>query len=310
MTRSDLVCMLCLFRYAKVSESLTSCMIGAKLKMPNYEDNVLTFESIVDSCPFFGQIGPVYLFNDAISAEQVQSIYSLGPSYMYSFFDNEAFPLSGDKLPSGILDAKDGLASRIIFGLNAQVYNFLSSICLYVHVYLVIVYFLIRGSSSHILRCRLKHVYYFFQASVGRMLFNVSSITSHQLDKNSFEAAVIGGTQLCSRRLLQQIIYCVGGVSVLFPLITQYCKFETEEVEESEKGAPLTQTMRECVTAEVIELIASLLDENLANQQQMHIVSGFAVLGFLLQSVPPRQLNLETLSALKHLFNVVSNSGV
>ncbi|RZC06690.1 BEACH domain-containing protein B isoform B [Glycine soja] len=68
--------------------------------------------------------------------------------------------------------------------------------------------------------------------------------------------------------------------------------------------------MRECVTTEVIELIASLLDENLANQQQMHIVSGFSVLGFLLQSVPPRQLNLETLSALKRLFNVVSNSGL
>jgi len=118
--------MLCLFRYAKVSDSLTSCMIGAKLKMPHYEDNVLTFESIGDSCPFFGQIGPVYLFNDAISAEQVQSIYSLGPSYMYSFLDNEALPLSvsGDKVPSGILDAKDGLASRIIFGLNAQVHNF------------------------------------------------------------------------------------------------------------------------------------------------------------------------------------------
>lgn len=254
-------------RYAKVGEPLTSCMIGAKLKMPNYDDNVLTFESIVDSCPFFGQIGPVYLFNDAISAEQVQSIYSLGPSYMYSFLDNEALPLSGDKLPSGILDAKDGLASRIIFGLNAQ-------------------------------------------ASVGRMLFNVSPITSHQMDKNSFEAAVIGGTQLCSRRLLQQIIYCVGGVSVLFPLITQYCEFENEEVEVSEKGARVTQAMRKCVTAEVIELIASLLDENLPNQQQMHIVSGFSVLGFLLQSVPPRQLNLEILSALKHLFNVVSNSGL
>ncbi|XP_020218624.1 BEACH domain-containing protein B isoform X2 [Cajanus cajan] len=254
-------------RYAKVSESLTSCMIGAKLKMPHYEDNGLTFESMGDSCPFFGQIGPVYLFNDAISAEQVLSIYSLGPSYMYSFLDNEALPLSGDKLPSGILDAKDGLASRIIFGLNAQ-------------------------------------------ASVGRMLFNVSPITSQQLDKNSFEAAVVGGTQLCSRRLLQQIIYCVGGVSVLFPLITQCCKFENEEVGESVKGAPLTLTMREYVTTEVIELIASLLDENFANQQQMHIVSGFSVLGFLLQSVPPRQLNLETLSALKHLFNVVSNSGL
>jgi hypothetical protein len=140
------------------------------------------------------------------------------------------------------------------------------------------------------------------------MLFNVSPIMNHALDKNSFEASVIGGTQLCSRRMLQQIIYCVGGVSVLFPLITQCCNFENG-VQESEK-TPLTQSTRECVMGEVIELIASLLDENVANQQQMHIVSGFSVLGFLLQSVPPQQLNLETLSALKHLFNVVSNSGI
>ena len=141
------------------------------------------------------------------------------------------------------------------------------------------------------------------------MLFNVSPIMSHALDKNSFEAAVIGGTQLCSRRLLQQIIYCVGGVSVLFPLIIQCSKFESEEIGDSEK-AFVAQTTREYVMTEVIELIAPLLDENLANQQQMHIVSGFSVLGFLLQSVPPQQLNLVTLSALKHLFNVVSNSGM
>jgi len=131
-----------LFRYAKISEPLTSCMVGAKLKMPNYEDSTLTFESIRDSCPFFGQIGPVYLFNDAISSEQVQSIYSLGPSYMYSFLDNEALPVSGDKMPSGIHDAKDGLASRIIFGLNAQVpYPFLFPLYMPTHAYSFIICF-------------------------------------------------------------------------------------------------------------------------------------------------------------------------
>lgn len=80
-----------------------------------------TLESIKDSAPFLGQLGPVYLFSDAISAEQVHSIYSLGPSYMYSFLGNEAAPFYDHPLPSGILDAKEGLASKIIFGLNAQV---------------------------------------------------------------------------------------------------------------------------------------------------------------------------------------------
>lgn len=154
--------MLYFFRYAKISEPLTSCMIGAKFKMPHYEDSTLTFESIRDSCPFFGQIGPVYLFNDAISSEQVQSIYSLGPSYMYSFHDNEALPLSGDKIPSGVLDAKDGLASRIIFGLNAQVlYLFLFHLYMPTHAYPIIIcsFFIKELLLSHISSISgLKHV--------------------------------------------------------------------------------------------------------------------------------------------------------
>ncbi|KAI4337584.1 hypothetical protein L6164_015981 [Bauhinia variegata] len=255
-------------RYAKVYEPLKSCTIGAKIKMPHgphhEEDHVVTSESFRDSSPFFGQIGPVYLFNDAISYEQVQGIYSLGPSYMYSFLDNEALPHCDNKLPNGVLDAKDCLASKIVFGLNAQ-------------------------------------------ASIGRILFNVSPITGHALDRSSFEASIMGETRLCSRRLLQQIIYCVGGVSVFFPLIAQCCRYECESFGGSENGL-LTLMAREYVTTEIIELIASLLDENVANQQQMHLLSGFSVLGFVLQSIPTQQLNLETLSALKHLLGVVSNS--
>jgi len=113
------------------------------------------------------------------------------------------------------------------------------------------------------------------------------------------------GTQLCSRRLLQQIIYCVGGISVFFPLITQSDRCESEALNEETSAMPTKERM----TAEVIELIASVLDENPANQQQMHLLAGFPILGFLLQSIQPKQLNLETLSSLKHLFNVISSSG-
>lgn len=147
------------------------------------------------------------------------------------------------------------------------------------------------------------------KASNGRTLFNVSPILDSALGKGSLEATVTVGTQLCSRRLLQQIIYCVGGVSVFFPLIMQSENFENEDCGASE-NVLLTPITKEHVTAEVIELIASVLDENSANQQQMHILSGFSILGFLLQSVPPQQLNLQTLQALKHLFNVVANSSM
>ncbi|KAJ4967218.1 hypothetical protein NE237_019067 [Protea cynaroides] len=252
-------------RYPKINDALTHCSIGAKVSPAVYEEENPLF-SVRDCSPFLGQIGPVYMFSDAISSEQITGIYSLGPSYMYSFLDNEVALASDYSLPNGILDPRDGLASRIIFGFNAQ-------------------------------------------ASDGRNLFNVSPLLDHALDKNSFKATVMAGTQLCSRRLLQEIIYCVGGVSVFFPLLTQFDKFEDSESEQTEKTI-LRSITRNCIAAEVIVLIASVLDENIANQQQMHHISGFSIMGFLLQSVPPQQLNLETLSALKHMLNVVVNCGL
>ncbi|KAI3726569.1 hypothetical protein L1987_66367 [Smallanthus sonchifolius] len=249
--------------YPKVYEPLTSCMIGASILHSSEEDGVSS--SIKESYSFFGQIGPLYLFSDVLTSEQVQGIFLLGPSYMYSFLDNE-FVASGDNpLPAGVLDARDGLASKIIFGLNAQ-------------------------------------------ASNRRTLFNVSPLLDHALDKSSFEATVKSGTQLCSRRLLQQIIYCAGGVSVFFPLFTRIELYEDDN-QQLEYNL-LTPITKERSTAEIIELIASVLDENLSNQQQMLNLSGFSILGFLLQSVPSQQLNMETLSALKHMLNVISNCGL
>lgn len=108
------------YRYAKVNEPLTNCTVGAKFNV-SLSEEVDTKESVEAAFPFLGQIGPVYLFSDAISSEQVQGIHSLGPSYMYSFLDNDIATFSENQLPRGILNAKESLASKIIFGLNAQV---------------------------------------------------------------------------------------------------------------------------------------------------------------------------------------------
>lgn len=109
------------FSYPKVTDVLTSCLIGTRITLPHIQDTD-GLESIRDVFPFFGQIGPVYLFNDSLSSEQVQAIYALGPSYMYAFLENEMTgPFSDNPFSSGILDGKDGLASKVSFGLNAQV---------------------------------------------------------------------------------------------------------------------------------------------------------------------------------------------
>ncbi|XP_038974911.1 BEACH domain-containing protein B isoform X4 [Phoenix dactylifera] len=249
-------------RYAKVSEVMTRCTIGMELRPADEELHSFKFGKIF---PFFGQIGPVYVFGDALSSEQVRGVYCLGPSYMYSFLGDEVLLASDNSLCNGVLDAKDGLSAKIIFGLNAQ-------------------------------------------ASDGRSLFNVSLMLDNSSEKNLFEAIVMDGTKLCSRRLLQEIIYCVGGVSVFFPFLTQFDRSETDNGQ-FDYSLIRSITSDKCA-AEVIELVASVLDGNVPNQQQMLLLSGFSILGFLFQSVPLQQLNMETLSALKNMFDVLRNCGM
>lgn len=249
-------------RYAKVSDVLACCTIGSEQTTIKDESYSPTVEKVY---PFIGQMGPIYMFGDVLSSEQIKSVYRLGPSYMYSFLSDEAPPASDKSIYGTLFDAKDGLSSKIIFGLNAQ-------------------------------------------ASNGKSLFNASSMPDSSSDKSSYDARIMVGTQLCSRRLFQEIIYCVGGVSVFFPLLTQFDRSETD-------GGQFDYTLirsitRQKLAAEVVELIASVLDGNLSNQQHMHLLSGFSVLGFLFQSVPPEQLNMETLSALKNMLDILRNCGV
>ncbi|KAL6888469.1 hypothetical protein ACP4OV_009495 [Aristida adscensionis] len=241
-------------RYAKVNEVMTRCSLGTELMPIGEEASSLGFES---TFAFMGQMGPVYAFSDALSPEQIKGIYNLGPSYMYSFLGDQNLLMNDDSIYKEILDARDGISTKMIFGLNAQ-------------------------------------------ASNNRTLFNVSSVLD-SLDKSKFEATIMGGTKLCSRRLLQEIIYCVGGVSVFFPLLIHFddAIFHGGESATSDELA-----------GQVIELVASVLDGNVANQQQMHLLSGFSILGFLFQSVSPQLLNLKTLSALKYMFSVLKKSGL
>lgn len=141
------------------------------------------------------------------------------------------------------------------------------------------------------------------QASDSKTLFSVSS-TLDSADKSTVEATIIGGTKLCSRRLPQDIIYCVGGVSVFFPLFTQFC----DGVTNGEQYC-YTSVINDKLAAEVIELVASVLDGNVSNQQQMYLLSGLSILGFLLQAAPPQLLNIKTLPAVKYMFDVLRNCG-
>ncbi|KAH9329817.1 hypothetical protein KI387_001925, partial [Taxus chinensis] len=246
-------------RYAKVTEQLTQCTIGAGAPFVSVSKND---NEVIDrklSFPFCGQLGPVYLFDEVLSSNQIMGIFSLGPTYMYSFLDAEVGHVQENISTYGILDAKEGLAPKMIFGFNAQ-------------------------------------------ASSSRNLFDISPLFDQSKDQRSYEATIMAGTWLCYRHILRDILDCVGGVLVFFPLLTQLDQPITRS------SAHSRFVLGDHVAAEVIELICSVLDGNLANQQFICDISGFAILGFLLQSVSPQQLTNNVVSALGNLLIVIGKS--
>ncbi|KAG0476322.1 hypothetical protein HPP92_013163 [Vanilla planifolia] len=61
-------------RYAKVSDALTRCTIGTEY-IPTIEGSgPINYEKVF---PFVGQMGPIYMFCEALTAEQIKIIHPL-----------------------------------------------------------------------------------------------------------------------------------------------------------------------------------------------------------------------------------------
>jgi hypothetical protein len=145
------------------------------------------------------------------------------------------------------------------------------------------------------------------QASAGRALFDVSSVLEQSSDGVIHGATIMAGTLLCYRHLVQDIVHCVGGIDVFFPLLTQLDQPVSDSlVILDSRGKQYWQSPLEGhVAVEVLELVTGVLDGNLSNQQYMHNICGMSVLGCLLQSVSPQHLTVKVVSSLERLLETV-----
>jgi hypothetical protein len=110
-------------RYPKMNDNLSHFTVGTSsplLAAAKESDSGETLSSKWSSA-FCGQLGPLYLFEDAMSPDQVMAVYSLGPNYMYAFLPSEVGCVPENVSTQSVIDSKDGLASKMIFGFNAQV---------------------------------------------------------------------------------------------------------------------------------------------------------------------------------------------
>lgn len=151
-------------RYPKISEPFNRCSIAAACPLPPASDDEPAHFSTDNSnlsSPFCGQLGPVYLFDDALSTAQTATIHQLGPNYMFSFQNQEVgcVPDGARREIADLMDGRDGLAPRVVLAYNAQ-------------------------------------------ASLGRTVYN-NAPSAEQGAELAYDAAILGGTQLCVTRKMQ-----------------------------------------------------------------------------------------------------------
>lgn len=114
-------------RYAKLNDPVTKCSLGASCQLPLVDGTDPDVTSGRECPAFCGQLGPVYLFDEVLSSQQILAVHSLGPGYMYSFLPSEVGSVPENIATHSVIDARDGLGTRMVFGYNAQVR---SSTCL------------------------------------------------------------------------------------------------------------------------------------------------------------------------------------
>ncbi len=63
------------------------CRVGARadIQLKNFGEKATRDTS------FIGQMGAIYLFDDALSPIQIQSIYNLGPNYLGNFLFDQYY---------------------------------------------------------------------------------------------------------------------------------------------------------------------------------------------------------------------------
>lgn len=150
--------------------------------------------------PFMGQINNIFIFDDALSPTQISSIYSLGPNYNGCFQERYGifFLWSLMFLQSSMNPQKNLYVEKNLFlAYNVRVKKSLN---------------FIEISSRHVMA---RHVQIWHLTQVLRSMPNFR--TWH---------FVLPGWEIIQRKLtkirdVKDIMRCLGGIQVLFPLFAQ-----------------------------------------------------------------------------------------
>ncbi|KAF2072405.1 hypothetical protein CYY_006280 [Polysphondylium violaceum] len=121
--------------------------------------------------------------------------------------------------------------------------------------------------------------------------------------------AVLVSINPCVSRDIKDIIYCLGGIKVLFPLIPQINQSidpnSLSMIPDEDNFKTVTNNSK--LTFQVLALFKDMLRGSEAIQEEMLRCQGFSVMGYLLQQITPENLTLGSLNIFKDMSTQISD---
>ena len=136
------------------------------------------------------------------------------------------------------------------------------------------------------------------RARVGKFYLDIAPETNRD---RRLDAKVLGNLNACSTRDVKDIIHCLGGIKVLFPLFAQ---LNQPLVPRSNDDA-IDYSVDSKLLLQVLALLGDMLNKSDTNQEEMLRCSGFAVVGYLVQRASPQHLTSDTLVTIEDLGNKI-----
>jgi len=137
-------------------------------------------------------------------------------------------------------------------------------------------------------------VYYNGAARAGKYLLDLSP---ERVNNKILNAQILGRVHSCVTHDVKDIIHCLGGIRVVFPIFAQ---LDQPEVPVSE-DQPINYAIDTRLIVNAISLLGDLLSNSPSNQDVMQKSQGFEVIGYLLEKSSPEHISGESVIALEDL---------
>ncbi|KAI9293170.1 beach-domain-containing protein [Neoconidiobolus thromboides FSU 785] len=253
-------------KYHMLDHSTMKCIIGATLDSSYFTNN--TTEDITENHlinSFQGQIATIYFANGKIKQNQLDAIYKLGKQNSSIFMSIET---------KGILTASN---SQLPLYIDLNLFNQL--------------------------------IFVFNpKASRSNLCFNIVTYNNPNLPptiEGSELNAIIKRVEKCNTLSLQNAIYALGGVEILFPMLLKLDALE----EQSNSYGPLDSQnnyfSKKGAGNSFFTLLGAILNNHLENQQFMLDNNSALIISILLQQIHPKHLNVSLYQSLVSLVSII-----